>query len=1519
MKKTTFLSLLAMLLFFAGGKAWADTYSHTFVTTDIPEGTTDTEFTLSNVSWTLAMDGGKVSVFSNDLGTHFGTNKETCNSVKLSTDGISGTVSSVTVEASRGANLVGTLAVTVGGTDYTLSDGTTTTALTQENIAYDFSGNASGEVAIAWTKDASSATSKGAFYIKKITIEYSDGGVIVAKPVISPNGGSFTEPQTVTITAGEDCTIYYTTDGTDPGVSPVATAFIGTQYTEPFTVSESCTVKAIAYDADDNASGIAEAVFKFAKTYTSIADLCADATSTSTSVLVEFNNWVVTGVSAKNASNVYFSDGRNGILLYQGNHGFELGDMLTGTAQIKLTTYNECPEITGLTSTIEGLTVTKGATLTPIAVTIGELDKNMQGNVIKIDGVTYNATDKVFKDVTGADIIPYDLFTTLPELNDGATYDVTGVAVWFKNKQKWEIAPRTADEFQLSGDVAYVAKPVIEPNGGTFAAAQTVTMTAGEGCTIYYTTDGTDPTSESTEYTAPFTVSEDCTVKAIAYDEDDNPSVIASAEFKFITATAIPTIAQLCAAVPAEGETEVLVEFNNWIVTGVKSSNVYFTDGSNGILLYEKNHGFKLGDQLTGSAVVTLTTYKECAEIKGLTASTGGLTVTAGEGATPLTDVAISDLQNDMQGCLIRLEGLTYNAEFSAFIDDDDNVIYPYNAFSISDYPTLVEGEKYNVTGVAVWFLPPTGEYGYWEICPRTADEIQQVGGTTVVAAPVIAPEGGTYTSAQEVTITAGEGCTIFYTLDGTDPTTQSTQYTEPFTVSEDCTVKAIAYDVTGAASDITSAEFKIEASVLPSSGTYVHEFVKDDIAKETEETNFTLSGVDWVLTMDGGKVSDFSNDLGAHFGTNAATCNSVTLSTNGIPGIISSVTVEASRGKNLVGTLAVTVGGKNYNLADGATTTALVQENTAYEFTGEEEGEVAIVWTKESGQGAFYVKKIVIEYSDGGILVAKPVITPNGGTFTEPQTVTITAAEGCTVYYTTDGTDPGVSPVATAFIGTQYTEPFTVSQSCTVKAIALDVTGASSSIASAEFKFAETFTSIAALCAAAPAEGEEAVLVEFNDWIVTGVKGKNVYFTDGQNGIILFQDKHNFELGDKLTGTALVTLTTFKECAEIKGLTSDTEGIAIEKGATATPVSLAIADLEKNMQGCLISLEGLTYDGTVFVDEDDNTITPYGAFITLPALMEGKTYNATGVAIWYAEKATWEIAPRTADEFVLVTSLLTPTSAWSVETEVVDVTGTPTATFTTDSDGEVTYQSSDESVATIDANGNITPVGRGITTITAFVAESETYLPDQKSFTLTVTEAGYADAIFMYNDPDIAGQGLSGTGAELTATRNDVITLYANKAYAGEGDTHIKIYGSKFEEVGEGEEKQKVLTEPSNIQLTAADGYSIVKIVLTATSDSYIKEWTDQFGVSATIEGATATWEGDWGIVTLTNQATAQARIKSIAVTYIDTDIIDGIVDLSDMSDKSDSSVIYNLAGQRLSKMQKGINIVGGKKVLGK
>ena len=78
----------------------------------------------------------------------------------------------------------------------------------------------------------------------------------------------------------------------------------------------------------------------------------------------------------------------------------------------------------------------------------------------------------------------------------------------------------------------------------------------------------------------------------------------------------------------------------------------------------------------------------------------------------------------------------------------------------------------------------------------------------------------------------------------------------------------------------------------------------------------------------------------------------------------------------------------------------------------------------------------------------AAPTFSVEAGEYTEAQTVTITAAEGTTIYYTTDGTNPDAQDAEQV-----YTEPVTISQTATLKAIA--VKGAISEAASATYTIA--------------------------------------------------------------------------------------------------------------------------------------------------------------------------------------------------------------------------------------------------------------------------------------------------------------------------------------------------------------------------------------------------------------------------------------------------------------------------------
>ena len=89
-----------------------------------------------------------------------------------------------------------------------------------------------------------------------------------------------------------------------------------------------------------------------------------------------------------------------------------------------------------------------------------------------------------------------------------------------------------------------------------------------------------------------------------------------------------------------------------------------------------------------------------------------------------------------------------------------------------------------------------------------------------VVEAPVITPDGGSFTGSQTVTITcATDDAAIYYTTDGTEPTAYSTKYSGGFTITETATIKAIAF-VGEARSAVTSAAFTRKAQSGGSDGS---------------------------------------------------------------------------------------------------------------------------------------------------------------------------------------------------------------------------------------------------------------------------------------------------------------------------------------------------------------------------------------------------------------------------------------------------------------------------------------------------------------------------------------------------------------------------------------------------------------------------------------------------------------------------------------------------------------------------
>ena len=95
------------------------------------------------------------------------------------------------------------------------------------------------------------------------------------------------------------------------------------------------------------------------------------------------------------------------------------------------------------------------------------------------------------------------------------------------------------------------------------------------------------------------------------------------------------------------------------------------------------------------------------------------------------------------------------------------------------------------------------------------------------VEAPTFSPAAGTYAETQDVTIScATTGANIYYTLDGTEPTNESTAYTSAITVSSTTTIKAIAY-VGNEASTVATATYHICSADNPYTVTQALNFTE--------------------------------------------------------------------------------------------------------------------------------------------------------------------------------------------------------------------------------------------------------------------------------------------------------------------------------------------------------------------------------------------------------------------------------------------------------------------------------------------------------------------------------------------------------------------------------------------------------------------------------------------------------------------------------------------------------------------
>ncbi|MFN3800912.1 chitobiase/beta-hexosaminidase C-terminal domain-containing protein [Belliella pelovolcani] len=140
------------------------------------------------------------------------------------------------------------------------------------------------------------------------------------------------------------------------------------------------------------------------------------------------------------------------------------------------------------------------------------------------------------------------------------------------------------------------ASPIIDPNGGTFDEAVTVTLSStSENASIYYTLDGSEPNLGSLTYTGPIVIEESATLSAIALEDGFGISAVATADFIInvptTPAAGIPYVQNFENFVSLSSPVTTFGTEGEWAFTGaVLNYNGLFGAGTAG--------GFRGGDVL---------------------------------------------------------------------------------------------------------------------------------------------------------------------------------------------------------------------------------------------------------------------------------------------------------------------------------------------------------------------------------------------------------------------------------------------------------------------------------------------------------------------------------------------------------------------------------------------------------------------------------------------------------------------------------------------------------------------------------------------------------------------------------------------------------------------------------------------------------------------------------------------------------------------------------------------------------
>ena len=187
----------------------------------------------------------------------------------------------------------------------------------------------------------------------------------------------------------------------------------------------------------------------------------------------------------------------------------------TITAMVKSS--KELGSITAVTKVVEKADGPAAPAAFTLGFALNEDQKTFTATIPEVENAEYSFDGKQYSAVnTKTDCAPNTEYTGYVRIPETDTQKASAVT------SSTQTAPKLT-----------VAAPVFKPDGTTsFRGTQTVEIScATPGASIYYTTDGTTPTSTGTIYSGAISLTSTTTIKAIAVKADMNDSAVAAATF----------------------------------------------------------------------------------------------------------------------------------------------------------------------------------------------------------------------------------------------------------------------------------------------------------------------------------------------------------------------------------------------------------------------------------------------------------------------------------------------------------------------------------------------------------------------------------------------------------------------------------------------------------------------------------------------------------------------------------------------------------------------------------------------------------------------------------------------------------------------------------------------------------------------------------------------------------------------------------------------------------------------------